>query len=609
MRRAADGRFIAAAMSLSRSIPLLFCLLTAGAAAQAASTVMTESAADVSAERARRNFARPVVLGPDDVQVFPRPPAGFDAVRPGVARGRIERFSYASGVTRTTRHANVYLPPGFSPGRKYPVLYLLHGIAGDEFEWLGYVRAAEILDNLHAEGTIEPMIVVFANGRALPDDRATKNPFTPENAAGFANFERDLFDFLIPAIDAGYPVLADREHRAVAGLSMGGGQALDFGLTHLGDFAWVGAFSPAPNTWPGARLVPDPAAARSGLRLLYLSCGNRDGLINVSQGVHAYLKAHAVPHVWNVDAGPHDRPTWEANLYWFARRLFRSAPASFPAAFSPDRMRALMAHPIVLGPDDRPAFPEPPAGFNARRAGIPRGVIERMDYWSTATGTTRHASVYLPPGYSAARRYPVLYLLHGAAGNEFEWIGYVLAPEILDNLCAAKAIRPMIVVFTNNRAVRDEEAYKHPFAPENIAGFARFEPDLLDCLIPAVDAKYSTLADAADRAIAGLSMGGGQAFQYGLAHPEAFAWIGGFSPAPPSVPLEDLVPAAPEARARVKLLYLSCGSQDHLIFTVQQTHAYLKAHGFPHVWTVDDSPHDRPTWERNLYWFAQRLFR
>jgi enterochelin esterase-like enzyme len=168
-----------------------------------------------------------------------------------------------------------------------------------------------------------PMIVVMPNGRALPDDRAIGNSFAPERAAGFAKFERDLLDHLIPAIDKKYATLTDREHRALAGLSMGGGQTFNFGLGHLDTFAWIGAFSAAPNTQPPAALVPDPAAAREKLELLYISCGNKDGLMNISQGVHRYLVEHKVPHIWNVDDFGHDPAHWGSNLYHFAQRLFR----------------------------------------------------------------------------------------------------------------------------------------------------------------------------------------------------------------------------------------------------------------------------------------------
>ena len=282
-----------------------------------------EKPEQTSPERARANFARPIVLGPDDVRVFPEAPAGFKTPRAGIPQGRVELFEYDSAVTGTRRKANVYLPPGYSADRKYPVLYLLHGIGGDETEWLRFDSPNAVLDNLIADGKAVPMIIVLPNGRALPDDRAVGNPYTPEKAAGFAKFERDLLDSLIPAIQAKYATLTDREHRAIAGLSMGGGQTLNFGLAHLDAFAWLGAFSPAPNTKPPAELLPDPTTTRAQLKLLYLSCGNKDGLISISQGAHAYLEEHGVPHLWNVDDHGHDPDTWGSNLYHFAQRLFR----------------------------------------------------------------------------------------------------------------------------------------------------------------------------------------------------------------------------------------------------------------------------------------------
>jgi enterochelin esterase-like enzyme len=314
-------------MSLDFRNTLLACLLTIAPFCGGSALAQSAEGDDeqVTPERARANFARPIVLGTDDVRAFPDAPAGFRDVHAGVAQGEVVELAYDSGITGTLRRAQIYLPPSYSADHKYPVLYLLHGIGGNQDEWRGYVRAPAILDNLIADGKAVPMIVVMPNGRALPDDRSPPEGrvFTPENAAGFAKFERDLLDFLIPAVEAKYSVYADREHRAIAGLSMGGGQALNFGLGHPEAFGWVGAFSPAPNTRPSPELLPDPKAAREQVALLYLSCGNRDGLINVSQGLHAYLKQHDIPHVWNVDDHGHDGDSWANNLYHFAQKIFR----------------------------------------------------------------------------------------------------------------------------------------------------------------------------------------------------------------------------------------------------------------------------------------------
>ncbi|MYM87297.1 hypothetical protein GTP91_08885 [Rugamonas sp. FT82W] len=274
---------------------------------------------------------QPVVLAPDDVRAFAAAPAGFDQVRPGVAQGRIEEFSYESSITGTRRKANVYLPAGYTAQRRYPVLYLLHGIGGNHHEWPGYVHAQAILDNLIADGKAVPMIVVMPNGRALADDRPPpgERTFTPAHIAGFTAFERELPEVLVPAIDGKYPTLAGGAQRAIAGLSMGGGQALNIGLGHLETFGWVGAFSAAPNLKAAAELLPE--RGRGQPQLLYLSCGNQDGLIAGSQTLHRYLKEHGIAHVWNVDEHAHDRESWADNLYHYAQLIFRQGGGA-PAA-------------------------------------------------------------------------------------------------------------------------------------------------------------------------------------------------------------------------------------------------------------------------------------
>jgi enterochelin esterase-like enzyme len=104
---------------------------------------------------------------------------------------------------------------------------------------------------------------------------------------------------------------------------MGGGQTLNFGLAHLDTFAWIDAFSSAPNTKPASELIPDPENAKKQLKLLWLACGNKDNLIRISQGVHAYLKEKDIRHVWHVDGHAHDPTEWRNNLYLFSQRIFR----------------------------------------------------------------------------------------------------------------------------------------------------------------------------------------------------------------------------------------------------------------------------------------------
>ena len=297
-------------------------------------------------------------------------PAGFDAQREGVPAGRVERVEFDSKVTGGKRPASVYLPPGYSADTRYPVLYLLHGIGGNETHWPGPGAAGAILDNLIAEGRAVPMIVVMPNGRASNEPSTLfapggRGPGAGPGGAGpggagpgaagpggpraggpppgagapgaggppggaamaveftaYAAFERELIGDLIPFIEARYSVKSDRADRALAGLSMGGGQSLNFGLNNVDTFAWVGGFSSAPNTKPPAELISDPAKARQ-LELLWVSCGNEDGLFNISAGVHEQLAAQNVPHKWYVDAGAHTFPVWKNDLYPFSSLLFR----------------------------------------------------------------------------------------------------------------------------------------------------------------------------------------------------------------------------------------------------------------------------------------------
>jgi enterochelin esterase-like enzyme len=278
---------------------------------------------------------------------FPNAPEGFDIRRPGVEAGRVERIEYPSTVTNTKRPALVYLPPGYSSARKYPVLYLLHGIGGNEKHWTQFGVAETILDNLIAAKKAVPMIVVMPHGRASNEPETNifagrgrrgqaGDAGAPGGRAGregggmavefqaYAAFERELIADLIPHIESHYSAQSSREQRALAGLSMGGGQSLNFGLGNLNTFAWVGGFSSAPNTAPPAQLLKDPAAAPAQLKLLWVSCGDQDSLFNISENVHKYLDEQKVPHVWHIDAGgAHTFPVWKNDLYHFSTLLFR----------------------------------------------------------------------------------------------------------------------------------------------------------------------------------------------------------------------------------------------------------------------------------------------
>ncbi len=325
-------------------------------------------------------FLDPVghVSGQTDTKLEPAP-SGFASRRDGIERGGVEMAEYDSKSVGDTRKMMVYLPPGYSKATRYPVLYLLHGAGDNEGGWTRTGAANLILDNLFADKKIVPMIVVMPNGsvqgprpgtvlagtimkradadkngivsreeflaaaEALYKDLDTGKLDEKQLAAGLnrlmpaprapggrqrgmgnfiSGFENDLLKDIIPYVESHYPVRTDREHRAIAGLSMGGGQALTIGLRHLDRFAYIGGFSSALFGDTGA-LVSDPATATKQLRLLWLSCGDKDRLMGASKTFHASLEEKKVPHLWHVDSGAHTWPVWKNDLYLVAQRLFR----------------------------------------------------------------------------------------------------------------------------------------------------------------------------------------------------------------------------------------------------------------------------------------------
>ncbi len=651
-------------------------------------------------------FGGPIELGPDDRQIYPDPPNSIVASRDDIPHGKLEMIEYDSKTVGTTRKMNVYTPPGYSPDRKYPVLYLLHGIGGDETEWQRFAKPDLLLDNLIGDKKAVPMIVVMPNGRARKDDRAQGNTF--ESAPAFAVFERDLLDDVIPAIERRYAVQGDREHRSLAGLSMGGGQSLNFGLSHLETFAWIGGFSSAPNTKPPEELIPNPAAAREQLKLLWLSCGNKDGLIRISQRVQRYLKEKDIPHVWNVDSQGHDPTHWRNNLYHFAQLIFNdeasraalsrstgttnekpvaSASGSLPASNAPEgitddfqpastnqpgrdypqvnsqgRVKFRIVAPeaksvgvtfrdsteFVKGEDgawigytrpldegfhyyaikiDGAEVPDPNSKyfFGANRWGsgvevpaqdrdfyaaknVPHGQIREILFHSKSTDTQRRAFVYTPPGYDeeGGKRYPVLYLQHGFGENEYGWSVQGCAGLIMDNLIAEQKTRPFMIVMTYGMTNEIRSGGLRDF------NIGPFQTVLCDELVPYIDAHFRTLADQANRAMAGLSMGGMETKTITLNKLDVFSHIGLFSGG--SIARDD-IKEIEEFKKHNRLVFVSYGSHEvsgggpRRGGDPKANVDALKAAGInAHYYVSPKTGHEWQSWRRSLREFAPLLF-
>ena len=257
------------------------------------------------------------------------PPAGFDAKAEGVTYGKTVLRSYESTTTGRSRKVMILLPPDYTEEKEYPVLYLLHGIGGDENEWAGG-RPTWVVGNLiHASEAAE-MIVVMPNIRARENDRANASDmYTPAHFQAFDNFINDLRDDLMPYIEANFSVAKGRENTAIAGLSMGGRESLYIGLSMPETFGYIGAFCPAPGVLPyyaEAGLFPtaDFKAAEGLDSYILINAGQWDGVVGEWPQTYAdTLTANGTANTFYVTSGGHDFTVWKHGLYNFARSIFK----------------------------------------------------------------------------------------------------------------------------------------------------------------------------------------------------------------------------------------------------------------------------------------------
>jgi enterochelin esterase-like enzyme len=247
-----------------------------------------------------------------------------------VPHGDVRVRWYQSKTTGAWRRAYIYTPPDYDKNVKmrYPVLYLQHGAGENETGWTKQGRANLILDNVIAAGRAKPMLVVMETGYATkpgatPVQGPTGNPTMP-NA-----FEEVVVNDLIPTIDASYRTLADRENRAMAGLSMGGGQTLQITSAHLDTFAWIGSFSAPMRNFDLKTsmngVLADPASFNKRVKLFWIGAGTGEvALHEAASQLHKSLDAAGIKHVFYESAGTsHEWQTWRRSLHDFVPRLFK----------------------------------------------------------------------------------------------------------------------------------------------------------------------------------------------------------------------------------------------------------------------------------------------
>jgi enterochelin esterase-like enzyme len=242
-----------------------------------------------------------------------------------VPHGTVHRHYYHSLVAGSQRSLLVYTPASYVSDReaRFPVLFLLHGFGDDETAWTEVGRAHFIADNLMADERAKPMIIVMPNGHPvlIPDGQRPEN-YSEDNRRAL---DAEIRNELIPFLEGHYRIETDASKRAIVGLSMGGGQSLDIGLTHLDLFQWVGGFSSAA---PGGNLnehfsTLKDATSSSRPELLWIACGKEDSLLERNETFVAWLKEQSMQHTWRLTEGGHEWRVWRRYLTELLPLLFR----------------------------------------------------------------------------------------------------------------------------------------------------------------------------------------------------------------------------------------------------------------------------------------------
>jgi len=238
-----------------------------------------------------------------------------------VPHGEVHQCFYFSKPIGLQREVDIYTPPGYNhqPDTKFPVLFLQHGSGDNQSTWTVHGKANWIIDNLIAQGKVKPMIIVMANGHALPPGE-----HLPEGVSNTTLFEKDLLEEVIPYVEANYRVQPAPLGRAIVGLSMGGEQSLRIGLTHPELFAWVGGFSSAaPDKKALKNSLDDAQAVNQHFKLLWVGCGKNDFLLKRNEDFIGLLKEKKINHEWHLTEGIHCWPVWRMYLEEIAPKLFQ----------------------------------------------------------------------------------------------------------------------------------------------------------------------------------------------------------------------------------------------------------------------------------------------
>lgn len=355
---------------------------------------------------------------------------------------------------------------------------------------------------------------------------------------------------------------------------------------------------PAPSNVPGAEFPRLDSEGRGTFQIAAPEAGHVE--VRLPQGNFDLSKD--AEGVWSVTT-----PPIEPGFHYYAFRI------DGVTVFDPGSRAFFGASRHGSGIE----VPEPGVDFYEIRD-VPHGELRSNWYFSTVTGSWRRLFVYTPPGYDdePAKRFPVLYIQHGGGEDETGWAVQGRTDVILDNLIASDDAEPMLVVIANGSLPRPE-GLPPGYSRE---GMEPFSKELMNHVVPFVEKSFRTLPGAENRALAGLSMGGGQAFIVGLANVDTFGSIGIFSTGlfggirntsefDPEVFVPGFAENADAINTRLNLFYVSCGEQDERIGFTQKAVETFRAKGLEVEFASFPGGHEWQVWRKSLHDFAQRIFK
>ncbi len=272
---------------------------------------------------------------------WPKPPTGYDKEAASIPKGSLSASLSYTTTKYNERKFKIYLPPNYSATRaeKYPVLYLHHGIGGNESAWSSSAsgqsegNADKVMDYLYAQASLNvtPMLVVMPMGN-----------MSGTSGDAWANYEEVEKNDLAPYIEKTYNASSSASMRAIAGLSMGAGQTLNFGYKNPTFYNWIGAFSPAPNTIGASTTVKDIAAIKANVKLNFLAAGTTEtSYLSTARSYHNFLNQNGItPLFLQVEEGlNHERENWNRQLHNFAQRIFKGGGTGIVISPKTDKMK------------------------------------------------------------------------------------------------------------------------------------------------------------------------------------------------------------------------------------------------------------------------------